>query len=480
MTRKNMRAPSFSAPMGRRGAASQLAVSIAMIALPPYSGFKRTTSNLGEAVLTEDTIDEDRLVTRLAWRLMPLLTIMFLASFIDRQNVGFAKLQMIPALATNDNDYGFASSLFFVAYLVFEIPSTLAVHKYGARFWMARIMLTWGIVTVLQGFFHSVLAFQILRCLLGVAEAGLYPGILFYLTLWFPQRHRTRVLGLFTLGSACANAVGSLLGGPLLDLGGLLGLAGWQWVFVVTGALPIILTVLVLLFLPSGPEEAKFLSPAEKSWLKDRLAAERSADATEGNPYAALIDWRVLGFAGIYMMMSTSLYGVSYWLPTVVKGFGVSASVNGLLNTIPWALSACMLAWLPAKLRRDRIMLRAVVVIAACGIAVFVASTQLPSNGLRFAALVLGAPCIQLLYPCFWSLPPRFFSGARAAASLAAINSIGNLGGFWGQNLMPWIATSTKSNILPMLLPAACLTVLGLAALIARMMLAQNKAAAPA
>jgi hypothetical protein len=159
----------------------------------------------------------------------------------------------------------------------------------------------------------------------------------------------------------------------------------------------------------------------------------------------------------------------------VVKGFGVSATINGFLNTIPWAFSAFMLAWLPGRLRGEQTMLGAVVLIAICGIAVFVASTQLSSNTLRFVALVIGAPCIQLLYPCFWSLPPRFFTGARAAASLAAINSIGNLGGFWGQNLMPWIATSTKSNILPMLLPAACLTVLGVAALIARAKLGGRK-----
>ena len=428
--------------------------------------------------MQQDIIDEDRLVNRLIWRLMPLLTIMFLVSFIDRQNVGFAKLQMVSALGTTEGAYGFASSLFFIAYLVFEIPSTLAMHKYGARFWMARIMLTWGIVTILQGFFHSVLAFQILRCLLGIAEAGLYPGILFYLTLWFPQRHRTRVLGVFTLGSACANALGSLIGGPLLDLDGLFGLAGWQWVFIATGAPPVILAFFVLKYLPSSPTEAKFLSAPEKTWLIGRLASEKTSTATEGNPYAALVDWRVLGFALIYMMMSTSLYGVSYWLPTVVKGFGVSATTNGLLNTIPWAFSAFMLAWLPGRLRREQTMLGAVVLIAVCGIAVFVASTQLTSNTLRFLALIVGAPCIQLLYPCFWSLPPRFFSGARAAASLAAINSIGNLGGFWGQNLMPWIATSTKSNILPMLLPAACLTVLGAAALVARVKLSERRALA--
>jgi len=430
--------------------------------------------------LHRETIDEERLIGRLTWRLMPLLTILFLVAFIDRQNVGFAKLQMVGALGMSEVAYGLGSSLFFIAYLVFEIPSTLAVYRFGARVWLARIMLTWGIVTVLLGFAQSLTAFYVLRFLLGVAEAGLYPGILYYLTLWFPQRHRTRVLGLFTLGSALGNMLGSMLGGPLLDLDGTLGLAGWQWVFVATGVPPILLTLVVLKFLPSGPREARFLTSAERTWLEGRLAAEKSATVTEGNPLAALWDWRVLGFALIYMLMSTSLYGVSYWLPTVVKGFGVTATENGLLNMIPWGLSACMLAWLPARLRRDRVMLRAVAVIAVCGIACFVASTQLPSNSLRFVALVLGAPCIQLLYPCFWSVPPRFFTGARAAASLAAINSIGNLGGFWGQNLMSYVGNVTGSTILPMLVPAACLTVLGVAAIVARQKLGDEPAASTA
>jgi MFS family permease len=428
--------------------------------------------------LQRDAIDEDRLIGRLTWRLMPLLTILFLVAFIDRQNVGFAKLQMVSALGMTEVAYGLGASLFFIAYLVFEIPSTLALYKYGARLWLARIMLTWGIVTVLLGFAHSLTAFYVLRLLLGVAEAGLYPGILYYMTLWFPQRHRTRVMGLFTLGSALGNMLGALLGGPLLDLDGLFGLAGWQWVFIATGAPPILLTFVTLKFLPASPADADFLSPAEKTWLTERIATEQAATVTGGSPYAALWDWRVWGFALVYMLMSTSLYGVSYWLPTVVKGFGVSASINGLLNVIPWAFSACMLAWLPRRLKRDNVMLQAVVAIAITGIVCFVASTQLPSNSLRFVALVLGAPCIQLLYPCFWSVPPRFFTGARAAASLAAINSIGNLGGFWGQNLMPQVGRLTQSTVLPMLVPAACLTVLGIAAFVALRKLGPGRAPA--
>ena len=423
--------------------------------------------------MLQEAIDEERLIRRLTWRLMPLLTTLFLVAFIDRQNVGFAKLQMVGALGISEAEFGLASSLFFISYLLFETPSTLALHRFGARNWLARIMFTWGLVTVLLGFVWSGTGFTVLRLLLGVAEAGLYPGILYTLTLWFPQRHRTRVLGIFTLGSALGNMLGALIGGPLLDLDGVFGLAGWQWVFLVTGVPPILLTPIVLLYLPKSPQEAPFLSPGEKAWLAGELAAEKSAGATEGNPFAALWDWRVLGFALIYMLMSTSLYGVTYWLPTVVKGFGVSATVNGLLNAIPWALAGFMLTWLPRRLRRDGTVLRAVAIIAAIGICCFVASTQLPGNTLRFIALALGAPCLSLLYPCFWSIPPRFFTGARAAASIAAINSIGNLGGFWGQNLMPWVGKEAGSTIAPMLVPALCLTLLGLAALVARGRLAR-------
>ncbi|MEI9982566.1 MAG: MFS transporter [Aliidongia sp.] len=168
---------------------------------------------------------------------------------------------------------------------------------------------------MLLAFTWSGASFYGLRLLLGIAEAGLYPGLLYTLTLWFPQRHRTRVLGIFTLGSALGNMLGALIGGPLLDLDGLFGFAGWQWVFLVTGAPPILLTPVVLIFLPKGPAEAPFLSAAERSWLTGQLAAEKSATATEGRPFAALWDWRVLGFALVYMLMSTSLYGVTYWLP---------------------------------------------------------------------------------------------------------------------------------------------------------------------
>ncbi|MDB6094948.1 MAG: Major facilitator superfamily 1 transporter [Verrucomicrobia bacterium] len=402
---------------------------------------------------------------RVGRRLMPLLVLLLLVAFIDRQNVGFAKLTMLVDTGMSEAVYALGASLFFVGYLIFEIPSTLALHRYGARAWIGRIIFTWGLATVLLGFTANVGMFYFLRFMLGAAEAGFYPGVLYYLTLWFPQSHRARVLAIFTLGSALGNMSGAMISGPLLDLNGALGLAGWQWVFIGTGVPAIALTAVVFAFLPSSPADAKFLSDEEKAMIATALARDTdSAKPAHGNPLACLADPRVFGFALVYSMLAIAHYGATYWMPTVVKGFGVTASVNGMLNMIPWGLAACMLLLIPRRLRSDLAVLKAVSVIGFIGMTAFLASILLPENWQRFTALCIGAPCISLMYPCFWTLPPRFFSGARAAASLAAINSIGNLGGFLGQNLMPRVKEWSGTTIGAMFVPAAGLMGLSLAA----------------
>jgi MFS family permease len=406
-------------------------------------------------------IAEQRVMTKMAWRLMPILIIMFLISFIDRQNVGFAKLQMLHDLGMTEAAFGLASSLFFIGYLLFEVPSTLALHRFGARLWLARIMLTWGIITVLMGFTKSMPVFCVLRFALGVAEAGFYPGVIYYLTLWFPQSQRARVMGYFTLGSALANMLGSLVGGLLLGLSGTGGLAGWQWVFIATGLPAVLVAFAVFRLLPASIQEARFLNPTEKSIAIAALQREQPANPARTHPWKALIDPRVLFFAFIYMLMSTSLYGVTYWMPTLVKSFGVSSTTNGLLNMLPWGLAALMLLWLPGKLRRSGSVVQAMMIIAGVGTACFIGSFLLGPTSLRFGALVLGGMCIPLLYPCFWFLPPRFFSGVRAAASVAAINSIGNLGGFLSQNLMPYVGKVSGTTTAPMIVPIVCLAILG-------------------
>ena len=425
------------------------------------------------------TIDEPRLMNRLALRLMPLLGLLYLVAYIDRSNISFAKLQMLGSLGLSEVAYGLGASLFFIGYLIFEIPSNVMLHKYGAPRWIARIMLTWGIVTILLAFTKNATMFYVLRFLLGASEAGLYPGVIYYLTLWFPARQRVRMLGYFTLGSSIGNMVGAPICGWLLDKGGIAGLHGWQLVFIVTGVPSVLLTAVVLLWLPASPLKAKFLSDTEKKWLADTLETERAqARKSEGRGshlMSVLTEPRVIGMALYYMMLSMSVYGVSYWLPTLVRGFGVSNTTNGMLNIIPWLMATIVLAWLPSKLRGGNRAIVAMLVAALLGVACFLSAVFLPTNTLRFAALCFGAPCMYLLIPCFWTLPPKFLFGARAAAGIAAINSLGNIGGFIAQNLVPWVRQTTGSVKTPMLIPAACLLVF---AIITAILMRRSKAAA--
>ncbi|WP_414694482.1 MFS transporter [Paraburkholderia sp.] len=398
----------------------------------------------------------------MGWRLMPLLGVLYLVAYIDRSNISFAKLQMLGSLGLSEVAYGLGASLFFIGYLIFEVPSNVLLHKYGAPRWMARIMFTWGVVTILLAFTQNATMFYILRFLLGASEAGLYPGVIYYLTLWFPQRHRVRMLGYFTVGSSLGNMIGAPICGWLLDKGGLLGLQGWQLVFVVTGIPSVLLTIVVLFLLPKSPQQAKFLSDGEKRWLTHTLTTESTAargQARHGSVLSVFTEPRVLGMALYYMMLSISVYGVSYWLPTLVKGFGVSNTTNGLLNIIPWLMATLVLATLPSRLRASNHATIAMLVSALLGTAFFLSSVFLPGHALRFAALCLGAPCMYLLIPCFWTLPPKFLFGARAAAGIAAINSLGNIGGFIAQNLVPFVKEATGSTRAPMLVPAACMVI---------------------
>lgn len=408
-------------------------------------------------------IDESRLINRLGLRLMPLLGLLYLVAYIDRSNISFAKLQMLGSLGLSEVAYGLGASLFFIGYLIFEVPSNVMLHKYGAPKWMARIMFTWGVVTILLAFTKNATMFYVLRFLLGASEAGLYPGVIYFLTLWFPQRHRVRMLGYFTVGSSLGNMIGAPICGWLLDKSGFLGLQGWQLVFVVTGIPSVLLTFVVLFLLPASPREATFLSDDEKAWLTRTLETESAQARKNAAHHASLLsvltEPRVIGMALYYMMLSISVYGVSYWLPTLVKGFGVSNTTNGFLNIIPWLMATIVLAWLPSKLRAGNRAIIAMLASALLGMVFFLSSVFMPTNTLRFVALCFGAPCMYLLIPCFWTLPPKFLFGARAAAGIAAINSLGNIGGFIAQNLVPFVKQTTGSTQAPMLIPAACMLI---------------------
>lgn len=410
--------------------------------------------------------DGDALMYRIMWRIMPLMVAFMMLSVIDRSNVSYAKLQMVSGLGVSETAYGLASSLFFIGSLIFEVPSALAAHRFGARFWFARILLTWGLLTVLLGFTFSGSLFAAMRFLIGAAEAGAYPGIIYYLTLWFPKRYRVQALALMTIGSPLGNMFGSLFGGFLLNLDGVLGLGGWQWVFIATGVPAVVLFALIVTYLPNGPQDARFINEREKAWLGGELGRGEISQTLHTNPLRVLLDWRVWAFSAVYSMITLSLYCVIYWLPTVVKGFGATSTQNGLLNSLPWAAVALTLMWIPRHLREHRSVLIGMALIALTGSAAFLMSTVLPENWMRYVAFVLGTPCISLMFPCFWYLPSQIFKGAHAAAAMAAITTIGSLGGFLSQNVMPWVAHWSGSALAAMIVPAGGLALLSLSAII--------------
>ena len=412
-------------------------------------------------------IDEKQLISKITWRIMPFLGILYLIAYIDRQNVSYAKLQMVGDLGMSEYAYGLGASLFFIGYFIFEVPSNLLLDRFGASRWFARILISWGAVTVALAYTQNATMFYILRFLLGACEAGFFPGVLYLLTLWYPSAYRGRMVGLFMIFSAFANAIGAPLGGVLLDLNGLYGVAGWQWVFLVTGIPAILAGFVTLLYLPDLPSKATFLDDTEKKWLKDRLAVENSGmEQNAADGFKALINPRVLLMALCYIGFPLAAYGLSYWLPTIVKNFGVSNTTNGFLNIIPWLLVAIALYAVPAAADKAESKTPYIVIPALIGAVSLVLSAVIPDHTLQFVFLSIAAAGIFAGQPVFWSLPSRFLQGAGAAAGLAAINSVGNLGGFIAQNVVPWIKDSTGSTIAPMFFLAACLLAAALLVLV--------------
>jgi len=320
-------------------------------------------------------------------------------------------------------------------------------------------MASWGLVTLALAYTQNAAMFYILRFLLGACEAGFFPGVLFVLTIWFPYEYRARMVGWFMIFSAIANAIGAPIGGMLLDLDGALGLRGWQWVFLATGVPAVIMAVVTLIYLDDRPESAHFLNQAEKDWLHGTLAEEdRSMAKTKhANPFAALLDSRVLLMSLFYVAFPLGAYGLSYWLPTIVKSFGVSNTVNGFINIIPWLFVAVALWLAPTLANRTGRTTPYIVGPALFGALCLVLSVYVPGNTAKFIFLCGAAAGIFAGQPVLWSLPSSFLTGASAAAGLACINSVGNLGGFIAQNAVPWIRDVTGSTIAPMLFLAACM-----------------------
>lgn len=403
-------------------------------------------------LLSRSTFDNEpdwRLYNRIAWRILPFLFVLYVVAFLDRVNVGFAKLQMAADIGLSDLAFGFGAGVFFIGYCLCEIPSNMLLQKLGARFWIARIMVVWGLLSISMMFIQTPTAFYVLRFLLGMAEAGFYPGVVLYMTYWFPSCARSQGMAYFNLGIAMAGVLGSPLSGWIMqNFAGDLGLAGWQWLFLLEGLPAVILGVVVFFYLDNGPGQVKWLSPAQNLRVQEQLREERQRNQGQGADHrfrAAFVN------KGIWCLIVTNFsllcgtYGVSFWMPQIVRNLGVQSLFDtGLIAAIPFAVaSVCMIVVSKHsdKTRERRWHGTLCVVASACGLifsGLFHDNAYLSLAGLSLAmAGGLSAFCV------LWALPGVLLTGTAAAAGIALIATVGNLGGYASPFMMGWVKDST-------------------------------------
>ncbi|MCE3262010.1 MAG: transporter [Pseudoduganella sp.] len=405
----------------------------------------------------------DKLYARVSARLLPFLFLCYVVAYLDRVNVGFAKLQMQADLHLSDTVYGLGAGIFFLGYFLFEVPANLLMLRVGARRWIARIMVSWGLVSVAMLFTNSPASFYVLRFLLGVAEAGFFPGVILYLTYWYPAQRRARIVAIFMSGVAVAGVLGGPLSGWIMSqFAGQAGLAGWQWLFLLEGLPAVVLGVLTLAVLDDGIDDARWLDDEAKALLRQELARDGEPRAPWGLRHV-LGSGRVWILALMYFLFVMGLYGVGFWLPQLVRNAGVQDVLDiGLLTAIPYGLAA--LAMIVVARRSDRSGERRwhVALPAFVGAAGLVASTYTAHNPvLALAALSVATAGILSTFPVFWSIPTAMLGGTAAAAGIAMINSLGNLAGFVSPYLVGAIRDATHSTASGMLLLAASLAVGG-------------------
>ena len=411
--------------------------------------------------IAADSAAEDATYLKVTWRLIPFLLVCYIIAYLDRVNVGFAKLQMQNALGFSDVVYGLGAGMFFIGYFIFEVPSNIILHRVGARRWIARIMVTWGLISGSMMFVQTEMQFYVMRFLLGVAEAGFFPGIILYLTYWYPAQRRGRIISLFMTGIPLAGVIGGPLSGWIMkswDQVG--GYQGWQWMFLLEALPAVFVGFMVYWYLDDRITDAKWLSESERQMLARRIDEEDQSK--EHMPVSAVLkNKRVWVMSAIYFSLAMSLYGVSFWLPTIINGMGVKDNFSiGLLSAVPWLAGVFSMLWFGRsadkhKERRWHVVIP--MLMAATGL---VLSVLLASNVyLSFAALILACMGIVSGIPLFWSLPTSFLAGAGAAAGIAAINSIANLAGFVAPYVVGWLKQVTQSTDSGMYLLAVVLLV---------------------
>lgn len=384
---------------------------------------------------------EARTYARVDRRLIPFLFLCYILAYLDRVNVGFAKLQMAKDLSLSDAAFATGAGIFFIGYFFFEVPSNVLLKKFGARMWIARIMVTWGIVSSAMMFVVDEWTFYIGRFILGLAEAGFFPGVIFYLTLWYPSDRRSTRTAWFVSAIALAGVIGNPISGGILDfLSGALGLAGWQWLFLAEGIPSIIVGFWVIYYLDSSIDEAKWLTKEEKALLSHNLAAEEK-HKSQRSLIDAFKSGKVYALCAIYFTLMIGLYGIAFWLPTIVKAFGVQGYLSvGLISAIPWGFAT--IGMLIISRHSDQTGERRwhYALNVTAGAAALALSGVFASNpAISIAFLSIGTLGVVGSMPLFWPIPSAFLTGTAAAAGIGIVNSVGNLGGYVGPNVPIWV-----------------------------------------
>ncbi len=416
---------------------------------------------MNDAAIAENRVSEERVYAKVTWRIIPFLFLCYVVAYLDRVNVGFATLQMVADLKFSETVFGLGAGLFFIGYFLFEVPSNVILHKVGARIWIARIMITWGVISALTLYASSEMSFYALRFLLGLAEAGFFPGIILYLTYWYPAERRGRIVTLFMTAIALSSVIGAPISGWIMqNLNGVNGLAGWQWMFLLEGIPSVLVGLFTIYYLDDSITQAGWLSDAEKALLAQRIA-EDNTHKEALSVSQTLFNSRVWLLGLIYFCFVMGLYGVGFWLPTIIKALGVKSLFDvGLLTAIPYAVATVgmILVSRSADARRERRW--HVVIPALAGSVGLVLSTLLSGDpAMAMAALSLATFGIITTLPLFWSLPTAYLGGVAAAAGIALINSLGNLAGFVSPFLIGKIKDATQSTDAGMFMLATSLII---------------------
>jgi MFS family permease len=402
----------------------------------------------GSELTHEITALERQTIARVARRLLPLLMACYFVAYLDRVNVGFASLTMNKALGFSSSVYGFGAGIFFLGYFIFEVPSNVLLSKIGARRWIARILVTWGLISACTALITGPVSFYSVRFLLGIAEAGFFPGIILYLTWWFPSYYRSRIVGIFMAAIPLSNILGSLVSGFLLDLDGWLGVAGWQWLFVLEAVPAVVLGVVFWFFMTDWPSQAHWLTTEQRDWLTARLQSERSQREAirHYSLKQALTDKRVLLLSLVYFGGTFSGYGIALFQPQIVHRLAEGFGMTGVINAIPSVFAAAaMVAWGRHSDHTGE-RPRHVAIAYAIGAVGLIATALMTDPVLTMAMLVVAAMGQASTGPTFWSLPTAMLSGTAAAGGIALINALGNLGGFFGPYMFGLIKDATGGS----------------------------------